>query len=169
MQSQTFKTVIAVIITAIIVGGGVYLWQKQPAQETVSEQESQWQTVTDTQVGYTVQYPPDWLKVERDNGFDVSPGMGGFGLGLRYYDKTKNTQEELIGEIGYLAGTERSESRSEVEFNGIKATKITVTTLPSTDPTTAIVFEAYGKIFVLQTAYSTEEFETFYKSFRLLN
>jgi hypothetical protein len=184
MQSQSFKTVIAVIITAFVVGGGVYIWQKQPAQEDNAEKESlqsaqetvapaesepQWQVISDTKIGYTIQYPPSWLKVERDNGFDVSPGVGGFGMGFRFYDKTENSREELIGQIGYLAGTERSESRSEIEINGLQATKVNVNTSPPTDPTNAVVFEGYGKIFVLSTQYSPEEFERFYKSFRLTN
>jgi len=29
MQSQIFKIIIAIIITAIVVGGGVYFWQNQ--------------------------------------------------------------------------------------------------------------------------------------------
>lgn len=40
MQSQTSKTVLAIAITAIIVGGGVYLWQKNqsvyPLQQTAT-------------------------------------------------------------------------------------------------------------------------------------
>ncbi|MFH0820669.1 MAG: hypothetical protein V1908_02735 [Candidatus Peregrinibacteria bacterium] len=168
MLSQTYKTFIVIIVTAIVVGGGVYLWQHRPLQKTIVEQNSQWQVVTDPQIGYTIQYPSGWIKADLSSGFAVSPG-GGLGMSLQYYDKAEKTQEDLIGQIGFTAGTERSESRNNIELNGIKAIKISVTTTPPTDPTTAIVFEAYGKIFVLQTSYNPEEFETFYKSFRLLN
>ncbi len=44
MQSQASKIVIAVIITAAVVGGGFYMWQKnqavQPKQETAKQLES---------------------------------------------------------------------------------------------------------------------------------
>ena len=36
MQSQTWKTLSAVVITAIIVGGGVYFWQQQKTPITTS-------------------------------------------------------------------------------------------------------------------------------------
>ena len=166
---QSFKTVIVIIITAIIVGGGVYLWQQKPTQEIATEEtQSEWQVINDTKIGYTIKYPANWPKAERDNGFGVSPG-GGLGMSLQFYDKTENTKEELIGQLGNIAGTERSESRSEIKFNGIQATKVTVITSPPTPPITAVVLEAYGKIFVLQTSYSPDEFETFYRSFRILN
>ncbi|MBI4135525.1 hypothetical protein HY477_02210 [Candidatus Uhrbacteria bacterium] len=178
MQSQASKIIGVVIITAIIVGGGMYFWQKQQSQEinllsqeTVAEQEPQWQVVTDVQGGYTIKYPPNWIKVEleHDNGFNVGPGVGGFGLTLRYYDNTERTQEEIASQIGYTPGTERFEERINIEINGRDALKIYVTTSPSTDPTTAVVLEAYEKVFVLETQHSPQEFETFYKSFRLLN
>lgn len=166
---QAWKIVIAVVITAVVVGGGVYLWQKQL---TVSSEEEQLKSVTDTSAGYTVKYPAAWFKVERDNGFDVNPGVGGFGFMLRYYDAATNSKEELVSKIGYTAGTERSESQENIKVNGLEGIKVTVTTTPSTseEPMRAVVFEGNGKIFILDDGEVADtEFEDFYKSFRLTN
>ncbi len=168
-MQRVWKIIIAMVITAVVVGGGVYLWQKQTQ---ISSEEERLKTVTDTSVGYTVKYPAAWFKVERDNGFDVNPGVGGFGFTLRYYDASTNLKEELISKIGYQAGTERSESRENIKVNGLEAVKVTVTTVPSTseEPMRAIVFEGSGKIFILDDGETADtEFEDFYKSFKLTN
>ena len=64
-MSQTSKIALAVVVTSIIVGGGVYLWQKpqQKGSEIVTQQPEQ---KTYSGNAFTVQYPSTY-KAETDN------------------------------------------------------------------------------------------------------
>ncbi len=79
-MNRTWKIIVSVIITTIIVGGGVYMWQrntdKQPTQEiadvetTTTETESTNQTpkvelntYNNTELGISFQYPTQWGNV----------------------------------------------------------------------------------------------------------
>jgi hypothetical protein len=95
--SNTGTIILAIVITAIVVGGGVYLWQNKSmsnqyspttqtlnsvstptATSTPSSPQSNpiagWLTYTNTKYGYQINYPSDWtLKQNRT----VHPGAEG--------------------------------------------------------------------------------------------
>lgn len=68
MQSQTYKIILAIIITAIIVGGGVYIWQgKTPANLPVTVNTTQTETQNTEPATQTAQEKNGWEKIVQYN------------------------------------------------------------------------------------------------------
>lgn len=68
MQSQTYKIILAIIITAIIVGGGVYIWQgKTPANLPVTVNTTQTETQNTEPATQTTQEKNGWEKIAQYN------------------------------------------------------------------------------------------------------
>lgn len=72
---------VAILLTALIVGGGVYFWQRQTfkvtkedlsqipletPQPTQIDKYTGWQTYSNSEFGFTLKFPPTWEKMEID-------------------------------------------------------------------------------------------------------
>ncbi len=69
MESQTSKIVLAVIITAVVVGGGVYAWQNGLFSDMTSKQvESSNAGTTYTADAYQITYPNGWTHKNASEG-----------------------------------------------------------------------------------------------------
>lgn len=60
-MSQTWKIVVAVVITAVIVGGGMYIWQQKEISNQIQKIESATQQGSaTTPEGISFTYPTEW-------------------------------------------------------------------------------------------------------------
>lgn len=65
---------VAILLTALIVGGGVYFWQKKtisPIQQKTfqlppEDKYADWQTYSNSEFGFILKFPPTWEKMEID-------------------------------------------------------------------------------------------------------
>ena len=193
-MNQTTKITVAVIITAIVVGGGVYYWQNQntvknevskpPVEETVqpiasidpeteeSTITNNWQNYQNSEFGFKVNYPQDWEYQELDKGIlfgTPESKSGGYIWGIFVYQPSE--LEKVIAQMGNQF-EDRKESRSEVMVNkNITGTMVTVTTDKYTDWVyKTVYFENNGQLFAIGNgAIDDNKFETFYKSFEFSN
>lgn len=68
MQPQTYKTILAIIITTIIVGGGMYFWQgKTPANPPTIINTTQTEEQDKEQITQTTQGKDEWNKIVQYN------------------------------------------------------------------------------------------------------
>ena len=193
-MNQTTKITVAVIITAIVVGGGVYYWQNQntvknevskpPVEETVqpiasidpeteeSTITNNWQNYQNSEFGFKVNYPQDWEYQELDKGIlfgTPESKSGGYIWGIFVHQPSE--LEKVIAQMGNQF-EDRKESRSEVMVNkNITGTMVTVTTDKYADWVyKTVYFENNGQLFAIGNgAIDDNKFETFYKSFEFSN
>jgi hypothetical protein len=116
-SSKSNSTVIAVIITALVVGFGVYWWQNNQAIifENPSESlpdTSNWQTFNDKEYHFSIKYPETWA-VQYTRAEDVGAGTGlnvfieeqsesQRGDNVRIFTKELSPNETLADFIDYL-------------------------------------------------------------------
>ncbi len=195
-MNQTSKIIIAVVITAIVVGGGVYCWQNQnsvpdgsssPVElvEIVTDEETtpveeptianNFQTYQNSEFGFSIEYPQDWVYEEFEGttnyiGFGTSESkIGGYIWGVTIHQAYE--LEEVISQMGDQF-EDRKESRSEVTVNeNITGTMVTVTTNQYSDWISKTVYiENKGQLFAIGNgAIDDDRFEAFYKSFEFTN
>jgi len=196
-MNQTNKIIIAVIVTAIVVGGGVYYWQTQnsvqdesPTIEEVGPTKTDkeivpvtevdeepaiannWQIYQNSEFEFQVDYPQDWVCEEFDNTIyfgTPESKPGGYIWGIFIHQPSE--LEKVIAQMGDQF-EDRKESRSEVMVNkNIMGTMVTVTTNKYPDwISKTVYFENNGQLFAIGNgAIDDDRFETFYKSFEFAN
>jgi hypothetical protein len=196
-MNQTSKIILAVVITAILVGGGVYYWQTQnsvpadaptteEAEPTITDNEpapvaevdeeltiaNNWQTYQSQSYGFNISYPQGWVYEEFNNTIyfgTPESKSGGYIWGVFIHQA--NELEKVIAQMGDQF-EDRKESRSEVMVNkNITGTMVTVTTNKYTDwISKTVYFENSGQLFAIGNgAINDDRFETFYKSFEFAN
>ena len=78
MQSQTFKIVLAVVITAIVVGGGIFLWQKRASAPPIVTETSK-SAANETPQPTITTIPKDKIHIGSED--DPSLGLAGYSSG----------------------------------------------------------------------------------------
>ena len=130
-----------------------------------------WNTYTNTKYGYSVEYPKDWRVIPvtgaatADGPAFASPTtQGDTDWGIIII--SGQTVDQVIADVG-SQWSDRKESRETVTFNGITATKATVTTNQYPNwKSVDIVFAHSGKVFHLTNgAIDRPAFVDFYQSF----
>jgi hypothetical protein len=73
-QKGIINVVITILLALILVGGGYYYWQKNQNTDKVAG----WQTYTNKEAGFEIQYPDQWIISVHSNGVSgvVSIGSG---------------------------------------------------------------------------------------------
>jgi hypothetical protein len=135
---------------------------------------SNWQSYSNTTIGFMIKYPPDWRKV----GNETSTEMIGFGpasvgedvqWGINIY--TNMTIDGIVSEMGKQFSSSRKEQRNDVVVDGIKGIEAVVTT--STEPTwiyRQVIFPLNGKLIAISNgAVEDNKFNDFYKTFKVIN
>ena len=89
--------------------------------------------------------------------------------GVRFFESSDTTIEQVIGDFGRQFGSDRREARECVYLDNIAAIKVIVTTSQIDDwYSESIVFEHQGTIFEIGNgAVQDDRFEAFYMSFHL--
>lgn len=131
-----------------------------------------WVTYTDTKTGFSIEYPPNWRKVEFQNGVGVGPPeiREDVKWAVNYYDKSESSKEKIISDVGSQF-LDRKETRDNITINDLFALKVTITTneLQSWYEE-LIIIESESKIYSISNgAIKDSNFRSFYNSFRLLN
>ncbi|MBU1203434.1 hypothetical protein KKH39_05320 [Patescibacteria group bacterium] len=141
------------------------------------EEQNYWQTYTNNQYNFSIEYPDDWTVADVDSigpsltvGFSPKDLTGDFQWGINIYNKNEKTVEELIADVGdqFL---DRQESRQNIVIGGINAIKATITT-DQYDNWNAeyIVFENGAYIFTISNgAIPDDNYEQFYNSLVFLD
>lgn len=144
-----------------------------PTTSQSSEKTATWQTHTDYEIGYSIDFPKDWRKVDFGKG---SIGVGPSDVGedvkwvLNVYDSSATTIDTIISDMGKQF-QDRKEKREEVVVWAggakIKAIKAVVTTPQVSDWLyELVIFERKGKIIAIGNgAIKDSDFELFYNSF----
>lgn len=157
-MNQTVKIVLSIIILAIIVGGGVYLWQTQNSTKNINSEspiteettspatnvESQpeikvdevptiannWQNYQNEKLGFQIKYPQGWVVYEGSDAtiYFGTPESKSGGYIWGIFIHQPNELEKVIAEMGSQFA-DRKESRKDVVVNkNITGTMVTVTT-----------------------------------------
>lgn len=137
-MNQAWKIVLTVIITAVIVGCGVYYWQNSktslPAPTESADEIASQRTYQNKKYGFEVKYPLSWFFVDCDSsyiGFSYSQSK----LPICFTDQNqphiniKVTEGSTVGIEKYIEDTQHSidnYSKAMITINGnISATKFT--------------------------------------------
>ncbi|MFA5413044.1 MAG: hypothetical protein WC348_00690 [Patescibacteria group bacterium] len=176
MQKQSVSIIVAVIITAIVVGGGVYLWQRQqaPTQESseLSNLENAPSVSEENQVspGYVNQDLK--FSLEIPNGYIVDKtSENTFQIISRPTPENETPLPEINIKVGELDDIKSDTIIKEenVEVNGIAGKKFTVSYGEGQCP--VYRFDSQGKIyeFSLYECLESAIFEDVAKSFRIIS
>jgi hypothetical protein len=152
--------------TALCPDGGIPSTEA-PATVDISD----WQVYGDDARGFQFGYPLGW----RVEVFDSWVGVGPAAMredvqwGVRLFDSSDTTIEQVISDVGRQFGSDRTEARECVYLDGMAAIKVIVTTSQIEDwYSESIVFEYQGTILEIGNgAVRDERFEAFYTSFHL--
>lgn len=151
--------------TALCPDGGILL--EAPVMVGVSN----WQTYEDQERGFQFRYPDGWRIEVFDSWVGVGPEEMGEDVqwGVRFFDNSGTTVEQVISDIGCQFWPDRTEVRECVYFDSIAAIKVIVTTSQIEDwYSESVVFEYEGIIFEIGNgAVRDDRFEAFYTSFHL--
>ncbi len=132
---------------------------------------SNWQVYEDDERGFQFTYPERWRVEVFDSWVGVGPEEMGEDVqwGVRSFDSSDVTIEQVISDIGRQFVSDRTEVRGCVYVDGIAAIKVIVTSSQIEDwYAESIVFEHQGTIFEIGNgAVRDERFQAFYDSFRL--
>ena len=157
----------SITITILVLGAaGFFYIQNSPTKD--------WNTFINTEKSFSIKYPNDWRV--RDDGFGFillrPPHIKeDYIWAISSFKTNEKSIEELIADIGDQFELNRAEKREAVQIGKLPATKVTVTTseVPGWQAEN-IFIETNGMIYQLSNgAVPDEKFETFYKSFNLLN
>jgi hypothetical protein len=130
---------------------------------------SNWQVYEDDERGFRFTYPEGWRVEVFDSWVGVGPAEMGEDVqwGVRFFDSSDTTIEQVISDVGRQFVSDRTEVRECVYVDGIAAIKVIVTTSQIEDwYSESIVFEHQGTIFEIGNgAVRDDRFEPFYTSF----
>jgi hypothetical protein len=142
-----------------------------PTEPSTTLDTSDWQVFRHQERGFQLSYPDGWRLEEHDNWVGVGPEEMGEDVqwGVRFFDSSDTTIEQVIGDVGRQFGSDRTETRECVYLDKIAAIKVIVTTSQNDDwYSESIVFEHQGIIFQIGNgAVLDNRFEAFYTSFHL--
>jgi hypothetical protein len=132
---------------------------------------SNWQLYEDDDRGFQFRYPEGWRVEVFDGWVGLGPGEMGEDVqwGVRFFDSSDVTIEQVIDDIGRQFVPDRTEVRGCIYVDGMAAIKVLVTTSQIEDwYSESIVFEHQGTIYEIGNgAVDDERFQAFYGGFRL--
>jgi hypothetical protein len=152
--------------TALCPDGGVPAVEA-PAMVDVSN----WQVYEGEEHGFQFRYPERWRVEVFDSWVGVGPEEMGEDVqwGVRFFDSSDTTVEQVISDVGRQFGSGRTEARECVYVGDIAAIKLIVTASQIEDwHAESVVFEHQGTVFeITNGAVDDGRFQAFYDSFRL--
>ena len=143
----------------------------KPTERSDAVDISRWQAFRDQERGYEIKYPHDWRVQVFDGWVGFSPRelREDVRWAIRTYSSQDQTIEEVIAEIGQQFGSHRTETRQQVNINGLPALEVVVTTSKIPDwHAVSIILDYEGTVLQISNgAVRDDRFEAFYTSFKL--
>ncbi len=187
-SSPLIVVAIIILLLTILGAGGYLLWTKYFAVSTptptpspspvavvtatpTADPTANWETYTNTAVGFSVRYPSDWRLVGTETSADtIGFGPSSVGEDVQWVINIYNnkTADQIIADMGKQFGTDRKVQQEKITISGLPATKVTVTTSSlATWVLEQIMINSDNKIIAISNgAIVDSNFDSFYESFK---